>query len=114
MTPHGQDPYDPAARQPSPPVPYGPLYQPVYMQRPPTSGVAVASLVLGIVGVFTGWCLFALPCVVAVVLGHMGLAETRSGQKEGRGLAVAGLVLGYVILAPAILFALYFFGVITV
>jgi hypothetical protein len=31
------------------------------MQGAPTSGAAVASLVLGIVGVLGGWCMLGLP-----------------------------------------------------
>ncbi|WP_179855457.1 DUF4190 domain-containing protein [Paractinoplanes atraurantiacus] len=74
----------------------------------PTSGYAVASMVLGIVGILGGWCTFAVPCVLAVVLGHAALHEMKRVRKEGRGMAIAGLVLGYVCLAPA---ALIFFWV---
>ncbi|XVV10515.1 DUF4190 domain-containing protein [Actinoplanes sp. CA-131856] len=69
----------------------------------PTSGYAVASMVLGIVGILGGWCTFAVPCILAVVLGHAALNEMKRVRKEGRGIAIAGLVLGYVCLAPAIL-----------
>lgn len=52
----------------------------------PTSGMAVASLVLGIVGV----------SLLAVIFGHVGLNDTRRHGKDGSGMAVAGLVLGYI------------------
>ncbi|MEV1328551.1 DUF4190 domain-containing protein [Micromonospora costi] len=83
----------------------------VLVQVPPASGAATASMVFGILGVLGGWCLFGLPCILAVVLGHVGLHETRQGTKSGRGMAVAGLVLGYVFIAPMIAFTIMlFFG----
>jgi hypothetical protein len=45
--------------------------------------------VLGIVWIF--W----ITSVLAVVFGHIALGETRDGRVRGRGLAIAGLVLGY-------------------
>ncbi len=68
-----------------------------------TSGTAIASLVFGIVS----W--FALPfigAIVAVICGHIARAEIRRSvhaRIEGDGLAVAGLVLGYVQLAFCLL-----------
>ena len=62
---------------------------------PKTSGKAVTSLILG----FFFW---AFPCaIVSVVLGHMSLKEIRDsgGKLAGRGIAIGGLVLGYVGLA---------------
>lgn len=73
----------------------------------PNSTVAVWALVTGIVGVLAGWCLLGLPCLAAVVLGHVALAQTKSDAVKGRGMAVAGLVLGYVALIPALIFCLY-------
>jgi hypothetical protein len=114
-----QPSYDPSRpRLPISAVTAGP-YPPVgYCQPPhivvqalPTSGTATASMVLGILGVLGGWCLFGLPCVLAVILGHIGLHETRHGTKSGRGMAVTGLVLGYVFVGPMIVFTIMvFFG----
>ncbi|UQU62039.1 DUF4190 domain-containing protein [Couchioplanes caeruleus] len=89
QNPYGHDP----AQVPAPP-PAGAAVLP----RPalPTSGMAVASLVLGVVGVLGGWCTFAVPCVLAVVFGYAGLGQTRGGARGGRGMAIAGLVLGVV------------------
>jgi apolipoprotein N-acyltransferase len=60
----------------------------------PTSTAAIISLVAGILA----W--LALPplgAIVAVVAGHMARTEIRqsAGTLQGDGLAVAGLVLGY-------------------
>ena len=55
-----------------------------------TSGMAIASLVCGILNVFP-------LSAVAIVLGHISLSQIKksAGQIQGRGLAIAGLVLGY-------------------
>jgi type IV pilus assembly protein PilA len=58
---------------------------------PATSGKAIASLVLGIVP------LSIFSSIPAVVLGHLALSDIKksTGQLQGKGLAIAGLVLGY-------------------
>jgi Domain of unknown function (DUF4190)/zinc-ribbon domain len=56
-----------------------------------TSGKAIASLICGI---FT----FFLPAsIAAIILGHISLSEIRksAGRIGGQGLAITGLVLGY-------------------
>lgn len=66
-----------------------------------TSGKAIASLVCGL--------LFFVPFafVAAVIFGHLGLSQIRksAGRLKGDGLAIAGLVLGYmwVVSIPIIL-----------
>lgn len=88
------------------PDPRAPQY-PVIAVSPPTSGLAVASLILGIVSIGGGACL-AVPPFLAVLLGHMATRETRSGRRGGHGMAVAGLILGYVGVAAWVLLALQF------
>jgi Domain of unknown function (DUF4190) len=65
-----------------------------------TNGVAVASLVLGIMSVTLGWCcvLFALAGPAAVVLGKQGQrrADASGGLVGGRGMASAGFILGII------------------
>jgi Tfp pilus assembly protein PilE len=53
-------------------------------------GKAIASLVLGVL-----W-FFGLGSVAAVVLGHLSRSESRRAGRHGSGLALAGLILGYV------------------
>ena len=93
---------------PMPPAPYGPTPMspgmPILLQPAvPTSNVAVWALVTSIVGLVAGWCLLGIPCMAAVLLGHIGLSETRNNAKSGLGMAVAGLVMGYIGVLPAIM-----------
>jgi len=71
-----------------------------------TSGLAVASLVLGIAGV----CLCGvgiLPGMVALILGIVALTQIRAGKEAlgGAGMAIAGIVTGVlsVVLLPFVL-----------
>jgi hypothetical protein len=59
---------------------------------PETSGKAIFSLVCGILF------LFPLTAIAAVLFGHLSLSEIRrsAGRLSGKGLAVTGLILGYV------------------
>jgi type IV pilus assembly protein PilA len=65
-----------------------------------TSGKAIASLVCGIINVFP---LF----IAAIILGHISLSEIKKsgGRLKGEGVAIAGLVLGYlgIVAIPIIL-----------
>jgi type IV pilus assembly protein PilA len=56
-----------------------------------TSGKAVTSLILGLLS------FSFLTAIPAVVLGHLALSEIKksAGQIGGHGIAIAGLVLGY-------------------
>lgn len=55
-----------------------------------TSGLAIASLVLGICGIFT----CGLTAIVGLILGIVGLCaiSKRAQQLKGKGLAIAGIV----------------------
>ncbi len=76
-----------------------------------TSGTAIASLIFGIVA----W--FGLPIIgalVAVICGHIARAEIRRmppGTIEGDGMAIAGLILGYLQLVLGLLLVLLFIGI---
>ena len=67
-----------------------------------TSNLAITSLVSGILG----WTLLPfLGAIVAVITGHMARSEIRrsNGALDGDGLAVAGLVMGWISLALVVL-----------
>ncbi|MEU5880390.1 DUF4190 domain-containing protein [Spirillospora sp. NPDC047279] len=70
------DPYRMPPRQPQAPRPAG------------TNGLAIASLVLGIL-----W-LCWIGSIVAIVTGFIALGQIRRTGQSGRGLAIAGIVLG--------------------
>ncbi|TWT23300.1 DUF4190 domain-containing protein [Luteimonas marina] len=84
------------------------------MNLPPrqTSALAITSLISGILG----WTLVPwIGSIVAIVTGHMARGEIRRAPDrfEGDGLALAGLILGYAMLALSlvgIVVLLLFFG----
>jgi hypothetical protein len=59
-----------------------------------TNGLAVASMVLGIIGIFIQ--LFGILPILAIVFGIMGLRRSDAAAGRGRGMAIAGIVLGAV------------------
>lgn len=76
-----------------------PRVQPAAAERASgTSGWAVASLVMGICG-FT--CLFFVGAVLAIVFAFVarGRIKRSGGELKGSGMAVAGMVLGTVLIA---------------
>jgi hypothetical protein len=76
-----------------------PLPPAVFAYAPPTNGMAVASLVFGIVSWFI--CPF-VGGLLAVIFGHVARGQIRRTGAGGGGLAIAGLILGYFHLAAAI------------
>ena len=72
-----------------------------------TSALAIISLVSGLLG----WTFLPLVgSLVAIVTGHMARAEIQrsNGQVDGDGLAIAGLVLGWLVIAISVLTVLAF------
>ena len=71
--------------------------QPVVVVQRKTNGFAIASFVV------------ALICggPLAVIFGHVALSQIDKNQEDGRGLAIAGLVIGYISLL--FWFRLFFF-----
>jgi hypothetical protein len=96
-----QQPYQPAG---APPYPgYPPQYVP---GMNPTNPLAIASLIVSIVG-------FGL---IGVILGHIALSQIKrsNGYERGRGLAIAGLIIGYAEIAIGLLIMLFFFSLILI
>ena len=68
--------------------------------------MAIASLILGIVSVL-GAAILLVPTILAIVFGHISLSRIhRDKSLGGSGIAIAGLVLGYL----SIVFGLFFAG----
>ena len=105
----------PYAQQPQYQQPYGqqpqgqPYAQQSYGQQssPPTSGMAIASLVLAII-----W-LGGVGSLAAVVLGILAIRKINDarGRQGGKGLAIAGTVIGGIGIVGSILFYLLLFSV---
>lgn len=99
---------------PPPAAPFGGAYQPAGAPyggpaRPQkTNGMAIASLVLGIL-----W-LSGLGSLLAVIFGHISKKQIRERLEGGNGLATAGLILGYIGLASALFFILVVVGAVSV
>ncbi len=101
----------PPAMTPPPSAPAGPPTTP-YVPPPPvasgggtSNGMAIAALVLGIVSLVLFFACGAgiLAGVLAAVFGFLGLSKAKqSGQ--GRGMSLAGLILGLIGIIGGILF----------
>ena len=77
----------PGYGQPQGYQPYG--FQPV-AQQSKTSGMAIASLVCSLAGLL----LCGVPAILGVIFGFVGLSQTKDGARNGRGMAMAGLIIG--------------------
>jgi len=75
------DPYS-AQPYPQPGHPYG--------RSTPTNGMAIASLVLGVL-----W-LYWLGSILALVFGYVARKQIRERGEAGGGMATAGIVLGWI------------------
>lgn len=91
-----------ATRRYPPPPPSGyppPPPPPVYQSSGKTNGMAIASLVLGILG----W-LYLIPAILALVFGYIARGQIKERGEQGMGLAIAGIVLGWVWIGLAVIF----------
>lgn len=70
-----------------------------------TNGKAIGSVVMGVIGV-TGVPFVA--SIVAVILGHMARSEMKTDGKQGQGLALTGIILGWIGITVVVLLALVF------
>jgi hypothetical protein len=107
----------PAYGAPQAQPPAAPAYgqQPAYGQPAPAYGqpaaaygqpakktnvLAIVSLIASIAGFVIAW---GIGSIVGIICGHISLGQIKKTGEEGRGLAVAGLIVGYIGLALAIL-----------
>jgi hypothetical protein len=80
------------------PVPYQVPVGPI-VPRPATNQLAGVSLAFGIGQIFLLW----IGSIVAIVCGHVARSQIRKTGEAGDGMALAGLVLGYLGLAIPLL-----------
>jgi hypothetical protein len=83
------------------PPPYG--YAPPYgyvvaAPRPPTNGLSIAALVVSLVGA-VGLCAYGLGGfigAVGAILGHVSRRQIKRTGESGGGMALAGIVVGWI------------------
>jgi len=96
--------------QPQPGQPMSPV-----VAQPPSSGMSLASIILGILSLVLAFNCGSILGIPAVILGHLGRKQIRESvmPMSGAGMATAGLVMGYlstVLTVVALIGAALFFG----
>ncbi len=100
-TPPPSPPTGPPPASSPPPAPTPPPAPPAYGQQPygyqtapKTNGLAIASLVLGIAQIF----LCIIGGILALVFGYIARRQIdeSGGTQGGRGMAIAGIILGWI------------------
>jgi hypothetical protein len=93
--------------EPPPPNPYphpvAPAYPAPYgyvavQPKPPTNGLAIAALVVSCVGVL-GLCAYGLGGwigAIGAILGHVSRGQIRERGDSGGGMALAGVIAGWI------------------
>jgi peptidyl-prolyl cis-trans isomerase B (cyclophilin B) len=86
----------PGSQWPGDPNPWPPQSQPLPYPEPkkPTNGLAIASIICGV--------LFA---PLGILFGHLSLWQIKRNGDDGRNLAVAGLIVGYSLTVVAVVSA---------
>ena len=93
IAPDERPPMRPGAWQPPPPPDRPP--------QQPNQSLALASMIVGIVGLVTGGCLGPIPGIVALALGLSALSQIKKSPEQygGKPYATAGVVIGAISLA---------------
>jgi hypothetical protein len=73
-----------------------------------TNGLAVAALICGVAQIAFLGPLVGIP---AIILGHVARSRIRQTGEQGAGMALAGLILGYIGLALTVLFVIILIAV---
>ncbi len=92
---------------PTGPPPWGSPYSPYgvagsgppFTTTPRTNGLAIASLACSVGGIIPFF--FGISCVVGIILGFVSLGQIKrtGGVQQGRGLAIAGIAVGFSLIA---------------
>ena len=72
--------------------------QPAFASAPKTNTFAIVSLVASIAGLFTG-----ITFLIGIIFGHLSLSQIKKSGENGRGMAIAGLIIGYIGLVVGII-----------
>ncbi|APF33611.1 hypothetical protein MTS1_00666 [Microbacterium sp. TS-1] len=90
-----QQAYQPAG-YPAPAYGYGGGYP-----QQKTNTLAIVSMIASIVGFI--WLLPVIGSIAGVIMGHISLSQIKRTNEKGRGMAIAGLIVGYAGLALAVI-----------
>lgn len=111
-TAQGQpDPGYPVSGQPIPQgyaAPMYPGYGPYPVPRP-TNGMAIASLVCSLAGIAT-----CISAPVGAILGHIARRQIRERGEGGDGLALAGIIVGWILTGLMVLLIVFYVVVIII
>ena len=110
-----QPPMPPPGGNYQPPMPPPGNYQP--SMPPPqgnSSGLAIAGMILGIAGILGSWIPFLniisiLIAIIGLILSLIALKQCREKKLEGRGMAIAGLILSSLTIIISIIFLIWGF-----
>jgi MFS family permease len=95
----------PAPEQAYPVAPYQYGYSPYGPPQRPTDGLAIASLIVSCLSVLTlcGYGVGGLIGAVGAILGHVARRRIRQSGAQGDGLALAGVIVGWITTAIGLL-----------
>jgi hypothetical protein len=104
VAPDERPPMSPGVWQPPPPP-----YRPNLKQQ--SQSLAIASMIVGIVGLAFGGCLGPIPGIVALVLGLTALSQIKRSPHEygGKPFATAGVIIGAISMAFYLLLFIWMF-----
>jgi Domain of unknown function (DUF4190) len=103
-------PPQPYAGYPPPPQPYAGYAPPPIS---PKNGLGIGSLVIAIIGLLFVWSvvLGIIAGLVAVILGFVGWGRAKRGEATNGGVAIAGIVLGFLAIVISLIFVAIWIGV---
>ncbi|UOX86246.1 DUF4190 domain-containing protein [Amycolatopsis sp. FBCC-B4732] len=105
-----QDPNNPYGQQygyQQPGYPQYPGYPGGYQPPVEGSGLAVGSLVCSILGLV----LCFVVGIAGIIMGHIAYGKAKRGVADGQGLALAGIIIGYISIALNIGLLALFIGI---
>jgi uncharacterized protein DUF4190/uncharacterized protein DUF1707 len=70
----------------------------------PTNPLSIASLVCGLAQFLGFWVVTGIP---AIIMGHIARRQIRERGEQGDGMALAGMILGYIGLVLGIIFTIF-------
>ncbi|GAB2946707.1 hypothetical protein GCM10027280_39370 [Micromonospora polyrhachis] len=85
---------------------------PMIAAAPPTNGMSIAALVVSIVGIL-GLCGYGLGGyigIIGAILGHVSRRQIREKGESGDGMALAGIIVGWIATAIALIATLAIIG----